>query len=236
MSPRTRHLIPAVIILVIFNFFCHRATAQSQNKDEFQPGKLFARVSIGTNHVELGVTQTESSPSVQALLGYKWEQFRIGLWGSNVKFGTSNESVNLRLFAAYRFIFTSRADLTVRYDMNKYYNSSTRDGSITGLDLNLFDYHVKYDKNDNWEGTDSESVRYGFEKEFSVSNGVLLGTGVGYNMVDADSFTNYFDARASLGYTLAEIKCELIGTLTSNSSQFGGHGGPFLFVNFSATF
>lgn len=230
-------MLPGVIILAVLNFFCARAHAQSASgKDEFQPGKLFARVAIATNHVEQGLTQTEGSPSIQATLGYKWEQFRVGLWGTNVKFTDSEDSVNLRLFLAYRFIFTSNADLTVRYDFNRYYNDGYRNGPITGLNLNLFKYHVLYDRVENWEGTGSDVVRYGFEKEWELATDLTLLTGFGYNMLGDSDLSNYFDVVSSLGYQLAGLKYELVGTYNSASSQFGSRGGPFFFLRFSATF
>lgn len=229
-------MIPGILILVVANFFCQRSFAQSATKDEIQPGKLFARVAIGTNLVERGLTQTESSPAVQATLGYKWEQFRVGLWGSNVKFTDSQDSVNLRLFAAYKFIFTSNADLTVNYNLNRYYNDGFRNGTITGLDLNMFTYHVHYDRVENWEGTTADATRYGFSKEFEIATDFTVGTGIGYNMLNVEDMTNYFDLELSAGYQLAGLKYELVGTYNSGARQFGSRGGPFLFLNFSATF
>lgn len=237
-----RFMIPAVIFLVILNFFCHRAGAadaaasSSGNKDGFQPGKLFANVLIATNSVEQGITQTESSPAVQTMLGYKWEQFRAGIWGSNVRFTGIDDSINLRLFGAYRFVFTSNADLTIRADLNRYFSAGSRDGMLVSVDLNLFNYHVLYDKIDNWEATLSEGTRYGFFKEFTLPLEILLGTGAGYNMVSAEGYSNFFDLRLSLGYNLAGLRYELIGTYNSGTSQFGSRAGPFLFVNFSASF
>ncbi|MBX3016721.1 MAG: TorF family putative porin [Bdellovibrionaceae bacterium] len=235
MSPRSRF--SGVMILVALSLCCARVHAQSTTaKDEFQPGKLFARVAIATNHVEQGLTQTEGSPVVQTTLGYKWEQFQLGLWGSNVKFTGTDDSVNLRLFAAYRFIFTSNADLTARYDFNRYYNAGTRNGAITGLDLNLFKYHVMYDRIENWEGTGYDSIRYGFEKEWELATDFTMLTGFGYNMLSDPDFSNYFDVVASLGYRLAGLKYEFVGTYNSASGQFGSRAGPFFFLRFSATF
>lgn len=229
-------MIPGLMLLVVANFFCQRSHAQTANKDEFQPGKQFARVAISTNHVQQGLTQTESSPAVATTLGYKWEQFHAGLWGSNVKFAESEDSSNLRLFAAYKFIFTSNADLRVKYDLNRYYNAGNRNGAITGLRLNLFNYYVLYERTENWEGTGLDVVRYGFEKEFELATDLTLLTGLGYNMLDASDYSNYFDAEVSLGYLLAGLKYELVGSYSSAGGDFAGRAGPFAFLRFSATF
>lgn len=239
MTPKTRFMLSGAVLLVVLNFFCGRTYAQSTNaanSDEFQPGKLFAKVAIGTNRIEQGLTQTDANPGIQATLGYKWEQFQAGLWGSNVRYVGENESANLRLFGAYKFIFTRNADLTVRYDFNRYYNGGSRNGAITGLNLNIYQYHILYDRNDNWEGL-GESIRYGFQKEFELgTSGFLLDIAAGYNILYVDDYTNYFDVHAALGYRLADIKYELCGSFNSGANQFGNRGGPFAYLNFSAAF
>lgn len=230
----------SVLTLTALACFAFSSVANAQaagNKDEFQPGKVFAKIGIGTNLVEHGLTQSDSGPALQSTLGYKWDQFRMGLWGSNVKFKDGDDdTINLRLFAVYKFVFTSNADLSARYDFNRYYNGGHRNGAITGLDLNLYTYHVLYDLIENWEGSEYGLTRYAFSKEWVSPSDVSFELTVGYNMVGVNDLSNFFDVRAGIGAKVAEIKYELIGTYNSNAGQFDGQGDPFIFLNFSASF
>lgn len=237
MSPHLKFMITSAIIMVFLQFTCGRVHAQNVGEsDEITPGKIFADVSIGTNAVEWGLTQTDSSPSMLAQLGYKWTQFKMGLLAANVKFGNSPETMNLRLFLAYKFIFTRNAHLTARYDLNRYFNSSTRDGAITNLNLNTYDYHVTYDRAENWDGRQAANVRWGFYKSFELSNYAAWSLGTGYNLVEIEGLSNYFDVMSSISYTVSELKYELVGSYNSQSAQFDGRGGAFGFLRFSASF
>lgn len=193
------------------------------------PG-IYGESLISTNYVERGLTQSESSPVVQATAGYQWTQGRIGAWASNVSFRDSRDSFLLRPFAMYLIPLSENATLTARVDYAKYLSDGNRDGFWWNLDINMFTYHVKYDKVENWEATGSASGRFAFAKEFAVAGFWSVGLDIGYSTVESEDYENYFDARANLIYTWENFRAEIVGTYASNKANFGGRSGPFAFA------
>lgn len=211
-------------------------SADPNAKGEFVDGKLYGHTFVVNNYVEKGLTQTDSGPAIQAEVGYKWTQARIGLWGSNVKFTDATDTIVLRPFVLYRFLFTDNSNLTLRFDMSKYFNDGRRNGNILSADLDMFSYHVLIEKVENWEGTDSENQRVGVKKEFNFYDKLNLNIGAGYNRVDAEGLSHYFDGRAGINYPYEALKFEIAGTVTSNKTEFGSRAGPFLVLSLEAQF
>lgn len=221
----------SVLIFAVPSF-----AAEENSKSEFVDGKLYGQTFVVSNYVEKGLTQTDSGPAIQAEVGYKWTQARIGLWASNVKFLNASDTIVMRPFVNYRFLFTDNAHLTLRLDTAKYFNDGSRNGNIFSADLEMFTYHVLYEKVENWEGTDYDNQRIGAKKEFNFYDKFNLNLGAGYNKVDADGHAHYFDARVGINYPYDALKFEVAGTATSNNSEFGSRAGPFLIVSLEARF
>lgn len=233
MSPRLRFILAGSVILVVVKF-CSPLRAQEKD-DNLQPGKLFGEAGLTTNWIENGVSQTDKGYALQAGLGYRWTLFKVGMWGSNIKLPNTNDNLNLRIYMSYRFIFTKNSDLLVRYDFNRYYGGGDYNGSITGLDLNVFDYHILYDKNSNWEGA-GEATRYGFAKDWKIPYNLMLNLNAGYNMVNVDNYSNYFDIKTLVSYHYADITYALGNSYNSGSSQFDGRGNLSFFLQMNAQF
>lgn len=204
--------------------------------DEFPEGTLFGQTSVSSNYVEKGLTQTDSGPAIQAAIGYKWTLAKLGLWASNVKFPETSDTVVMRIFGTYDFVMTSNVMLVVRADFAKYLNDGSRNGNILAADLNMFGYHVLYEKTENWEATGSDNQRVGFRKEFIFLEKLGLDLGGGYNRVDADDHDSYFDARGGINYRRGALKLELAGTFASNFREYGSRAGPFVVFGLEATF
>ncbi len=216
-----------------FSGFCFGQTAGS---DGFPEGTLFGQTNILNNSVEKGITQTDSGPAIQAAIGYRWGLAKAGLWASNVKYRDATDTVVLRPFGAYQFFFTSNANLTARFDFGYYTNDGSRNGTILSADLELFTYHVLYEKIENWEASGYDNQRVGFRKEFALFDKFGLDAAAGYNLVDAAEYSDYFDLRGAINYRYGAIKFELAGTYASNESEFGSRAGPFLIVGMEVNF
>lgn len=233
-------MLAASFVLVILKF-CSHASAQTTGAsgagvgDSLPAGHLYGEAGLTTNWIENGVSQTDKGFALQSGLGYKWTQFRTGLWGSNVKFPGSDDTLNLRLYLMYKFVFTNNADLNVRYDFNKYFSAGDRNGSLIGLDLNIFKYHVLLDQNSNFEGG-GQSRRWGFMKDYQIPWNLNLNVNAGYNMVSDAGFTNYFDVKTQATYRYADITYALGNSFNSGSSQFGGRGDIAFFLSLGAQF
>ena len=224
----------AGLLFILLSLMSAHAIAQATG-DSLQPGKLFGEATLTTNWVERGITQTDKGYAMQAGLGYRWTYFKTGLWGSNIKLPDTSDSLNLRLYLSYKFVFTNSADLTFRYDLNRYYQGGSRNGSIIGFDLNLFQYHILYERNDSWEGLGA-ATRVGFWKEWQVPYNLFVNLNTGYNMIADGSRANYFDAKTLLSYKYADIVYSLGHSYNSQGSQYDGRGNMFIFLQLAAQF
>lgn len=225
---------PAFLFLCLFSV--SGFSQENSKAGEFVDGKLYGQTFILNNYVEKGITQTDSGPAIQAEVGYKWPQAKAGLWASNVKFRDATDTIVMRPFAAYQFFFTENANLIARFDLARYSNDGSRDGNILSADLEMFTYHVTYEKVENWEASEYDNQRVGARKEFKVYEQFVLSLSAGYNLVDADEYSDYFDGRVGFYYTYEALKFEVAGTFASNSSEFGSRAGPFLILGVEALF
>lgn len=213
------------------------AWAQSSSTGKGDAPQLFGEVTLTTNYVDKGITQTEKDPAIQTGLGYGFgKTAKLGFWASNVRYPDESAHLNLKFFGAYKFIFNSNWDLSFRYDLSKYYKSASRNGSIVSLDFNIYTYHVMVEKNDNWEGTLSESTWYGLGKDFNISGNWVLETKLGNSMVTASGYSSYFDVRTGIDYKLSDFVAAVVATYASNSSQFNGRADFFYFFEIKAKF
>lgn len=214
------------------------AQAQDTSATEggFSDGALFGQITFLTNYIEKGISQTDSRPAIQAALGYKWTQARAGLWASNVKFRDSTDVVTMRLFGDYLVPFTANASLVVKFELGKYFNDGSRDGNIITADFNFFTYHVIYEKVENWESSEYDNQRFGFYKEFEMFNLFGLEFSGGYNMADAEEYSDFFDGKITAIYRVDKLRFDLGGTLTTNKAEFGGPAGPFAYFGIQAAF
>lgn len=238
MGQQTRFIIGSVIFLVIFHWCGHRPRAQtspspSGASDQFPPLKILIDAQIASNRVERGITQTESTSSVAAALGIKWPQLRVGIWGANYRDTVSNDSSNLRIFGAYKFIITSNFDVTGRFDLSQYAASGNNNGTIMSVDINLYTYHTQFEQVENWEGTGAPSMRFAFYKDFELLSYLLWKASAGYNMPAAASATGYFEFGSAIGVRYEELRADLNLSVTSNKDQLASRGKPAFWLSFT---
>ncbi len=211
--------------------------AQSSNNKGGDGPQLSGEVTLTTNYVDKGITQTEKDPAIQTGLGYTFgKTAKLGIWASNVRYPDESAHLNLKFFGAYKFIFNSNWDLSFRYDLSKYYKSASRNGSVVGLDFNIYTYHVLVEKNDNWEGTLTETTWYGLAKDFNLSSNWILELKGGNSMLTATGYTSYFDLRTAIDYKLSDFLVGMAATYATNSSQFNGRADFFYFFEIKAKF
>lgn len=233
MSPKLRFILAGSVFLVILKF-CTSAHAQEVG-DQLQPGKLYGEAGLTTNWLEHGVSQSDKGYALQAGLGYRWSQFKLGMWGSGVKLPYSDDNLNLRIYMTYKFYFTKNADMLIRYDFNRYFGAGKANGTITSLDLNIFQYHILYEKNSNWEADDN-LTRYGFMKDWGLPYNLTLTVNAGYNSISSDNYSSYFDIKTLVNYKYADILYSLGNSFNSNSGQFNGRGDLAFFLQLMALF
>ncbi|PWU19968.1 MAG: hypothetical protein C5B49_05005 [Bdellovibrio sp.] len=222
-----------VFLALTTSFFLLSPGNSFAQDSSLPPGSPLVSATITTNYTEMGLTQTQFSPAIQASLGYKWPQFSVGVWGSNVKFPTNQDTINFRPFIAYRFIITSAIDLTMQGAYSKYGPQGASDQNIFSMDFNIMTYRFLFEQVNNWEATGDWTTRLGLMKDFELRSWLFLALGGGY-VRPLDAHT-YGDFLLSVGYKLSEMRFDFGMTTTTDTTQMNGRGAPAMFIKFSVT-
>ncbi|MBS1970078.1 MAG: hypothetical protein JSU04_07205 [Bdellovibrionales bacterium] len=233
-----RHLIIKTALLFSSTFFCLTSFAQEDSKGNIPDFKMNGEVSLLSNYVEHGLTQTDKDPSLQAAFGFNFgPQFKMGIWGSNVNFD-STEHFLLKINAELKVQVSTTTDFKLGYFSNQYFKTDTRNGNTTYLVITSHGYRIRYERNSNWEGTDESSTYYSFGKTFDLNQSWKWDNEVGYTMIsDVPNIENFFDLRTSFLYKGgSNIIYQISGTATSSPSQFHGQGDVFGYVGASTSF
>lgn len=199
--------------------------------------RLLGEAELQSHFIHHGLSQTNKDPSLQGLFWFNFgPQFRLGVWGSNTNYEGSDIHLWLRFSADVKVDFSTTADLKIRYSQNQFYKSDSRNGSTVGLDLGLFTYHIIYEIESNWDGTNTGSSYYAFQKSIDVFGSWKWNNQVGYTMVKADAYSNFFDFRTGIGTQIKDIFVEVVATDTSIPSQFNERGDLFFLLSVKAQF
>lgn len=189
-----------------------------------------------SHYVEHGLSQTHNAPALQGSFWFNFgSQFRLGLWGSNVDYKDGSEHLVLKPTADLKINFSTNTELVLKYSQNMYYSTTHRNGNTLGLHLVSFGYRVNYEKESNWEGTNTSATYYSLGKTFDIRRDFKWSNDLGYTMVTQDTLSNFFDVRSFVGYKLGQLFYQGGVTLTSNPGQFADGIGDF-FIIISATY
>ncbi len=207
-------------------------SAHGQSSGNSPTFKLSGDVSLLSQYVEYGLTQSDNSPALQGSFWFNFgPQFRLGLWGSNTNYHNSDDKFNLRMNADIKVDFSATTYALVAYSHSQYYNGGNRNGDLLSFHLHFGKIRVMYDAMSNWEGTSRRSTRYAFGGEASVFGDWKWDNEGGYNTPDVSSISPYFDIRTGLGKMWSVIFVEAAVTGTSASSDLNGAGDVFFILS-----
>lgn len=188
---------------------------------EAQTSKLVGDISIKSNDVDRGITQSNKSPSVGAGFGYMFgKEGKIALDSASVAFPSEGANVRLGFFGEYKFIFSPTADLKVRNDWVRYFSENKRNKTVITLDQNFSGWHILASREDNFEGTKEARNWFGLHRDIPMGSLILDAT-VGYSQV-ASPYQNYFDTKVGITYPSTNLSLSLFHSWVSNSGQFNG--------------
>lgn len=229
LSLRSRHSTFDVLTLVLFAILLsvHSAFAQT-NKDTKAENQTEGSASILSHYVYHGLSQTNKDPSLQTSLFINiGPQFRFGLWGSNVSYEGQDNHIVIKIPFELKLEFNKDVHLLVGYSINQYFKSKTRDGNTTRLDLVVFDYTIIHEIESNWEGTETKSRYFAFNKGFKISNDFIWENQLGYTILNVENLQNYFDLSTGISGKTNRLSYKFTVTATSNPGQFNGAGDVF---------
>jgi len=219
----------AQLILALLTFCTSLSFAQSS--------RTYGDISVMSNKVEKGITQSNKNPSVEAGFGYLFgTQGKIGFDAGSVSFPDENANVALAIFGEYKFIFSPTSDLKVRNDLIRYYSEGLRNNTIISLDQNFSGYHILLSRDDNFEGTKTHRSWYAFHKDWPWTATYLINTTIGYSTLELDDYANYFDTLVGITYQTGNLAIALNNTWTSKASQFNGEADLFFALVVTAKF
>ncbi|MBL7544883.1 MAG: hypothetical protein JNL11_13785 [Bdellovibrionaceae bacterium] len=231
LSFRFSNSILDLLTLVLFGVFLLAHVPQSalaQSKDSKLDYQTEGTTSILSHFVHHGLSQTNKDPSLQtSILIPVGPQFRIGLWGSNVNYTGLDNHILIKIPVELKLEFNKDVHLTIGYSANQYFKSNTRNGNTTRLQLNVFEYLVIHEIESNWEGTDTKSKYFAFNKTFKLGNDFSWENQLGYTAIEVENLQNYFDLMSSISGKANKLIYKFTVTATSNPGQFNGAGDIF---------
>lgn len=211
------------IVTFFLALFVFCKTSYSQTSPSTTPSyQLSGNALLLSNLVRDGVSQSNNDPALVAAFLFNFgPQFNIGLKGSNVSYNTSTAHLNLQLGGQLKIDFSSTSNFMLEYNLDQYYSDSSRNGSILKMNVVMLSkYKVIISMFSNWEGTATSASNYAFGYSQNVFGGWAWDNIIGYTMVQATGYSNYFNFKSEISY---KIKPLVVGAGiegTSASSQF----------------
>lgn len=223
-------------MLIIFLGAYNPVLAQVSSSQDKTLAKLFGEFSLGSDYREKGITETDHGPFFMGSLGYAFPKARMGIVAHNVKFPESEESLNMRLFISYKFEILNQVYLTPRFDLNNYFKSSNRNGTIMALNLDIYSWNIYYEKQDHFEGTEATQDWIGFGRKINFASNWALDSRVGYATYDNDLFSSAFDLKLAVEYQLKDFKPSIEATYHSQPDDYNGRADLGMYAKISAKF
>lgn len=225
-------------LLLISILFALPCLAQQETKSDVPTFKMNGEVNLLSNFIRHGLTQTNKDPSLQGAFGFNFgPQFKMGLWGSNVNYG-STEHFLLKINAELKVQISPTSDFKLGIFDNHYFKNTTRNGNTTYLLITSHDYRIRYESEGNWEGTEESATYFSFGKASELNPSWKWDNEIGYTMVNVSTLENYFDLRSSFIYKGGNnIFYQITATATSVPDQFtNGQGDVAVLVGASTSF
>ncbi len=177
--------------------------------------RLNGTATLASNFVEKGLTQTKGDPGLQSDFWFNFgSQFRMGLWGANVRYdSTQTTHFWLKANADVKVDFSDSVKMNIIYNENKYFKANNRDGNTVGIHFDFWGWKIIYDMDSNWEGTRNGATYAGAGKDTLIGGGSWIWSNQGgYTMPKADGVNGFFDIRSGIGSKLKDFI--LMGSLT----------------------
>jgi uncharacterized protein (TIGR02001 family) len=173
-------------------------------------------LSVTSDYVFRGITQTDFKPALQGGLDYAFGDsgFYVGAWGSNVDFADRdgpdlevdsyvgyntdvNDSVNLD-FSVVRYSYLGERDVYGNIDFNEFLGKVTYDEMVT--------FTVAYA--DNYSNLDYSSLYFNLAGEWEIGNQLSLNAGIGHTDF-SDNNGSYSDWNVGLSRQFGPVKAAL---------------------------
>jgi len=167
-------------------------------------GDIEANVSLATDYVFRGFSQTNEDPAISGGFDYGFEGgFYLGIWGSNVNFG-DNTSTEIDLYGGYAFDVSESVSLDFGYIYFVYpgeTDSLNYSEFVASVSFSDFSFGVVYSP--DYFGSDSDAFVLNADYSFSLGGNWGLDLHAGYTTTDevgvvTDGIDDYVDYSVAL--------------------------------------
>lgn len=193
-------MIYRIISLYLVFLVWSPAYLSAQEEPQKRGSKPFAKVELTSNLVEDGYSQTSGTFGLLTDVGYKWEQFEIGVRGNNVYFDEERAHLTLQPHLAIISNFSPDSRFFIEHEERFYFNSSTRNGGRSSLGLDIGEIGVRYESLTNWWGLEIGKSRWSFNYIYYWDVDLSSDFQVGYNIVGEANTPAFFDASGNIKY------------------------------------
>lgn len=175
-------------------------------------GDIEANVTLATDYVFRGFSQTNEDPAISGGFDYGFEGgFYLGIWGSNVNFGEgSNTSTEIDLYGGYAFDVSE----TVSFDFGYVYfvypgetDSLNYSEFLASVSISDFSFGIVYSP--DYFGSDSDAVVLNADYSFSLGGAWGLDLHAGFTTTDEEDIAapgdDYIDYSVALTTSGASV-------------------------------
>jgi len=150
-------------------------------------GDIEANVSLATDYVFRGFSQTNEDPAISGGFDYGFEGgFYLGIWGSNVNFG-DNTSTEIDLYGGYAFDVSESVSLDFGYIYFVYpgeTDSLNYSEFVASVSFSDFSFGLVYSP--DYFGSDSDAFVLNADYSFSLGENWGLDLHAGLTTTDED--------------------------------------------------
>ena len=152
------------------------------DSNDAQVGRaLSANVTLASDYILRGLSQTDHNPAVQG--GFDWEHptgFYLGVWGSNVHFQDLPSSLELDGYGGYTYHVNTDLSLSLGALYYSYWADGDRNSWEVPLKSAWKDLSLEIDYSPRWQGQDAQSWYFlgGWQRKLVWD--VKLGLFAGY--------------------------------------------------------
>ena len=215
--------------LILFVYLGALSELHAQENSDQPKSKPFAKVELTSNLIEDGYTQTGNSFGLLTDVGYKWEQFEVGVRGNNVYFEGERAHLTLQPHLAIISNFSPDSKFFIEHEERLYFNESARNGARSSVGLAIDEYLVRYESLINWWGLEIAKSRWSMTYSYYWDQDYSSDFQLGYNIVGEVNTQPFVDTSANIKFKkdALEYYGELI--LLSAVVDYIPSGQPILF-------
>lgn len=168
-----------------------------------------ARVTIASSYLHRGLVHSQSSPTWQGSLEYRFADWFGGLWASNVSFGSYDErSSEIDYYLGYGTRLSSRLAVEATAVRYTFQGDSPRNDDWTELQVSAYlgdRWTVTGGIAHNWWATDRASGFVEGTFRHPLPARLILDTTVGYQLADRAAGISYGYAEGGVSRRLDEL-------------------------------